>query len=289
MLIPRHHTLPVGLPTNPTTNSTNSLHSNSDNNTINNNDGKHELSCPEEVKEVMRMRNSPSSAELNNFNGAAMTVMPHSSSVLPLTHAHHQPLHLSHSLPPSPIRNAMPSNIVISPATTPCGTPFAQTPDSTTQLLNPSDYGQSPATTRRGKRPSASAPASPNYMTNQSFQLTTNFLAPQGGTAMSSQLVPHPPTMLVPVNSLASSTSGMGESNQDALLQEITRLRERVASLESENSSLNVKLNQQQWEVESRLAEIEMQIQGAGSASDSTVGSTVGEISIDHQSKESVI
>lgn len=39
--------------------------------------------------------------------------------------------------------------------------------------------------------------------------------------------------------------------------------------LESENASLSAKLNRQQWEVENRLAEIEMQICGAGSPVDS--------------------
>lgn len=39
--------------------------------------------------------------------------------------------------------------------------------------------------------------------------------------------------------------------------------------LESENTSLSAKLNRQQWEVENRLAEIEMQICGAGSPADS--------------------
>lgn len=56
----------------------------------------------------------------------------------------------------------------------------------------------------------------------------------------------------------------------DALVAEISRLRERLLMLESENSSLSAKLNRQQWEVENRLAEIEMQICGAGSPVDST-------------------
>jgi len=55
----------------------------------------------------------------------------------------------------------------------------------------------------------------------------------------------------------------------DALVAEISRLRERLLMLESENAGLNAKLNRQQWEVENRLAEIEMQICGAGSPVDS--------------------
>lgn len=38
------------------------------------------------------------------------------------------------------------------------------------------------------------------------------------------------------------------------------RLRERLAQLEGENTALTVKLNQQQWDVESRLMELEMHL-----------------------------
>ncbi|KAG5670425.1 hypothetical protein PVAND_000691 [Polypedilum vanderplanki] len=53
--------------------------------------------------------------------------------------------------------------------------------------------------------------------------------------------------------------------SHEALECEIKRLRERLHTVESENMSLNTKLAQQQWEVEHRLAEIEMQICGASS------------------------
>ncbi|KAL6255986.1 hypothetical protein P5V15_013222 [Pogonomyrmex californicus] len=53
----------------------------------------------------------------------------------------------------------------------------------------------------------------------------------------------------------------------EALLAEIQRLRERLKCLETENAAMSIKLNQQQWEVEHRLAEIEMQICGASSTS----------------------
>lgn len=55
--------------------------------------------------------------------------------------------------------------------------------------------------------------------------------------------------------------------NHDVLLAEIKRLRERLVCLESENAAMSVKLNQQQWEVENRLKEIELQIGGASSTS----------------------
>jgi len=56
----------------------------------------------------------------------------------------------------------------------------------------------------------------------------------------------------------------------EVLVAEINRLRERLMTLESENAFLSTKLNRQQWEVENRLAEIEMQICGAASPADST-------------------
>lgn len=55
--------------------------------------------------------------------------------------------------------------------------------------------------------------------------------------------------------------------SQDALEDEVKRLRERLHTVESENQALNAKLSQQQWDLENRLAEIEMQICGASSTS----------------------
>lgn len=48
------------------------------------------------------------------------------------------------------------------------------------------------------------------------------------------------------------------EASHDTLIQEITRLRERLKSVESENAMMAAKLNQQQWELEHRLSELEM-------------------------------
>ncbi|XP_068086318.1 cyclic nucleotide-gated cation channel [Anabrus simplex] len=58
-------------------------------------------------------------------------------------------------------------------------------------------------------------------------------------------------------------------SHED-LLAEVKRLRERLVVLETENAAMSVKLSQQQWEVETRLAEIEMHICGASSGGSST-------------------
>lgn len=55
--------------------------------------------------------------------------------------------------------------------------------------------------------------------------------------------------------------------SHEALEDEIRRLRERLHTVEAENMALNSKLSQQQWDLENRLAEIEMQICGASSES----------------------
>lgn len=55
--------------------------------------------------------------------------------------------------------------------------------------------------------------------------------------------------------------------SHEALEDEIKRLRERLHTVENENVALNSKLSQQQWELENRLADIEMQLCGASSAS----------------------
>nr|AGJ70289.1 cyclic nucleotide-gated ion channel [Terebratalia transversa] len=100
------------------------------------------------------------------------------------------------------------------------------------------------------------------------------------------------PTLLVPVNSATSSSSNVSLSREmspvatDTLMVEITRLRERLASVENENATLNSKLNQQQWELESRLAEIEVQMCGGGG--DCTTSPQDANIQIEIQ-RESVI
>lgn len=55
--------------------------------------------------------------------------------------------------------------------------------------------------------------------------------------------------------------------SHEALEAEIKRLRERLHTVETENTAMSIKLNQQQWELEHRLAEIEMQICGESSTS----------------------
>ncbi|GAB6020166.1 hypothetical protein CHUAL_002892 [Chamberlinius hualienensis] len=73
------------------------------------------------------------------------------------------------------------------------------------------------------------------------------------------------------------------ESDSQELLAEIKRLRERLVVLETENASMSMKLSQQQWEVEHRLAEIEMHICGG-----SSVGS-LGSVDENERNRESII
>ncbi|XP_071452123.1 uncharacterized protein [Hetaerina americana] len=83
---------------------------------------------------------------------------------------------------------------------------------------------------------------------------------------------------------MAGAGTSPSSSSHDALIAEITRLRERLITLEAENASLSVKLSQQQWDVEHRLAEIEMHICGGSSA-----GSTTNTDDNNERNRESII
>ncbi len=89
-----------------------------------------------------------------------------------------------------------------------------------------------------------------------------------GGLLATSQSYPYVPgTTMSMLPTGSASSLPIPDSSQDILLQEITRLRERLQSLEGENASMSAKLNQQKTEVEHRLAEIEMHICGSDSGS----------------------
>ncbi|KAL8568482.1 hypothetical protein ACOMHN_062059 [Nucella lapillus] len=79
-----------------------------------------------------------------------------------------------------------------------------------------------------------------------------SFPAPHPLSPLLGQAAPSP---LPPVGS-----PSRGDNQTDILLKEISRLRERLAQLEGENTALTVKLTQQQWDVESRLNELEMHL-----------------------------
>lgn len=73
---------------------------------------------------------------------------------------------------------------------------------------------------------------------------------------------------LEPLTQMESTGATPLLGSHEALEDEIKRLRERLHTVENENVALNSKLSQQQWELENRLADIEMQLCGASSASD---------------------
>ncbi|XP_015792172.1 cGMP-gated cation channel alpha-1-like isoform X2 [Tetranychus urticae] len=62
------------------------------------------------------------------------------------------------------------------------------------------------------------------------------------------------------LSAAAATTSAGNLPPQEILLSEIKRLRDRLAHLEKENTSMSYKLSQQQWEVEERLKGIEMKM-----------------------------
>ncbi|CAI9721896.1 Hypothetical predicted protein [Octopus vulgaris] len=88
-------------------------------------------------------------------------------------------------------------------------------------------------------------------------------VSPYPGQAPSIQLSPLPGSSVT--GSFTGSLTSPRDMSHDLLLQEISSLRERLNCLESENAAMTVKLNQQQWDVEHRLAEIEMHMCGGDS------------------------
>ncbi|XP_047523199.1 cyclic nucleotide-gated cation channel alpha-3 isoform X1 [Pieris napi] len=68
-------------------------------------------------------------------------------------------------------------------------------------------------------------------------------------------------------SSMATTGPKVIRDSHDALESEIKRLRERLHTVETENAAMSAKLSQQQWEVDLRLQEIEMQICGGSSSS----------------------
>ncbi|KAG7161251.1 Cyclic nucleotide-gated cation channel alpha-3-like [Homarus americanus] len=83
-------------------------------------------------------------------------------------------------------------------------------------------------------------------------------------TSPASDLGLSPASLIVTPGMLQGSHSAgaltRDSSPQELLLGEIRRLRERLVSLETENATMTMKLTQQQWEVEHRLHEIELQL-----------------------------
>ena len=90
-----------------------------------------------------------------------------------------------------------------------------------------------------------------------------------------------------PVVQVGSPVSFYTDATHDSMLQEITRLRERLATVESENASMASKLKQQQWEIENRLSELEMQMCTSDMGSTESTDDRMNPF--EHVSRESII
>lgn len=144
-------------------------------------------------------------------------------------------------------------------------------------------------------------PASPSYIPSTNNLGSSQLNISQPSQPFSNQLLSQQHSPIAPMNVQHSPIASMNvigqtvassggltasrDQSQDVMVQEITRLRQRLASLETENATMSMKLNQQQWEVEHRLAEIEMHICGSDSVDSS--GSPEGERP--NVNKESII
>ncbi len=85
------------------------------------------------------------------------------------------------------------------------------------------------------------------------------------------------------IDSFVSADTNVSELNEVVVLKaEISRLQEQLKDVEKQNKFLNEKLTKQQWDMDHRLAEIEMQI----CRDTSSVGSSIDE---NERNRESVI
>ncbi|XP_069989982.1 uncharacterized protein [Penaeus vannamei] len=109
---------------------------------------------------------------------------------------------------------------------------------------------------------------SPNYATvNMTYTLPVPQTICEPSISPASDHIVSAVSLTAPVQLQGSHSAGAlpRDSPQELLLGEIRRLRERLVTLESENATMSMKLSQQQWEVEHRLHEIEMQLCGNSS------------------------
>ncbi|KAK3095216.1 hypothetical protein FSP39_011650 [Pinctada imbricata] len=126
------------------------------------------------------------------------------------------------------------------------------------------------------------SPSSPSLAMTRSDNLSssqTNLNAsPQPPPSRSSPYFQQQPMLQLSPNYVLTNTQGANQQTfsydtpNEILLKEITTLRERLVSLESENASMNAKLHRQHWDVENRLSELEMHI-----CHSSSVGSTTSQ------------
>ncbi|XP_075536920.1 cyclic nucleotide-gated channel alpha-3 [Dermacentor variabilis] len=190
---------------------------------------------------------SPLSSSRSNGAGA----VPYDQRHPPKPHQQHPPP------PPSAASSAEPRRLAAMTVTTTPASPYRQ------PLPPPSPgIGFTAADLSSNASPAGTSPASTAQLMVPSPLLCGGVMGSGGG-----------------MNPLS-----VRDASQEALLAEIKRLRERLVTLEAENATMSVKLSQQQWEVESRLAEIELQICGAASPESSGCSSDEQE-----RNRESII
>ncbi|KAH7966076.1 hypothetical protein HPB49_013576 [Dermacentor silvarum] len=190
---------------------------------------------------------SPLSSSRSNGAGA----VPYDQHHPPKHHQQHPPP------PPSAASSAEPRRLASTTVTTTPASPYRQ------PLPPPSPgVGLTAADLSSNASPAGTSPASTAQLMVPSPLLCGGVMGSGGGM----------------------SPLSVRDASQEALLAEIKRLRERLVTLEAENATMSVKLSQQQWEVESRLAEIELQICGAASPESSGCSSDEQE-----RNRESII
>lgn len=287
MFITRHHTLPAGLPIQKVAPESHTPYSdeNSDGNNIDNSECQHADILPPTMP-VQQPHTGP-------FN-KSQTMGSMKSFIVP------SPTHKSTSFsdakftispptsPRDPLQTDVPSSM--SAQLSPIHFPFQMYPYQSQQsqmnLLSPycaSNNLQMPSS------PSLALSRSDNLSSSQmnitSPQNQTHhgafFQTQHSVTSLSPGLTPN-----VPAGSPASFSY---DTSQDALLQEITTLRERLVTLETENASMTAKLNQQQWDVENRLSELEMHMCPTSSSIASTTSQEDRTERLEPVNRESII
>ncbi|XP_059139931.1 cyclic nucleotide-gated cation channel beta-1-like [Physella acuta] len=198
-------------------------------------------------------------------------------STAPLMNGHSSLGHLTPHHGPPPLSPAPPQyayhNMTFLNAGQPINflSPFCAPPGN--YPASPSHFPGSPASYQHSPTPTLLLPQPPSTPSShggllslatqapiQSYPHSPSLLhhSPHSLTSTSTQLQPHYPS--TQLHSPHSPIPAREPTPSETLLKEITRLRERLAQLEGENTALTVKLNQQQWDVESRLTELEMHI-----------------------------
>lgn len=202
-----------------------------------------------------------SAAPLVNGHSSLGHLTPHHGPPpIPPTFAYHNMAYISTGQPMSFLTPfcAPPTNYPASPSHFPGSTATFQPSPTPTLLLpqgsqSPSPHGPGGLSPHPNPTPVPSFPQSPALLHHHAPHIITS--------ANSQVQQPQPHFASVShLHSLHSPLPPRDNGQSEMLLKEISRLRERLAQLEGENSALTIKLNQQQWDVESRLTELEMHI-----------------------------